>query len=58
MATPNGAWVDGEEYDIGHVFQTVFKAAGVDPDTTEYMNNGQPLPIAHEDCGVINELLV
>jgi hypothetical protein len=56
--TPNGAWVDGTEYDIGHVFQTVFKAAGIDPDTTEYMNNGQPLPIAHEDCSVINELLV
>ncbi len=55
--TPNGAWVDGTEYDIGHVFHTVFKAAGIDPSATEYLNNGQPLPIAHDDCGVINELL-
>jgi len=55
--TPNGAWVDGPEYDIGHVFHTVFKAAGIDPSETEYLNNGQPLPIAHDDCGVIDELL-
>ena len=55
--TPNGAWVDGQEYDIGHIFHTVFKAMDIDPSTTEYHNNGQPLPIAHDDCGPIKELL-
>ena len=55
--TPNGAWVEGEEYDIGHIFHTVFKAMDIDPLVTEYHNNDQPLPIAHDDCGVIKELL-
>ena len=55
--TPNGAWVDGTEYDIGHVFHTVFQAMGVDPFATEYHNNGQPLPIAHDDYDAISELL-
>ncbi len=55
--TANGAWVDDSEYDIGHVFHTVFRAMGVDPTTTEYHNNGQPLPIAHDDCDAIAELL-
>lgn len=55
--TPNGAWVDGQGYDIGHIFHTVFKAMDIDSSTTEYQNNGQPLPIAHDDCGPIKELL-
>ena len=55
--TPNGAWVDDQEYDIGHIFHTVFKAMDIDPSTTEYHNNGQPLPIAHDDYGPIKELL-
>ena len=55
--TPNGAWVDGQEHDIGHIFHTVFKAMDIDPSTTEYHNDGQPLPIAHDDCGPIKELL-
>jgi len=55
--TPNGAWVDGTEYDIGHIFHTVFKAMDIDPVTIEYHNNDQPLPIAHDDCAVIKELL-
>ncbi len=55
--TPNGAWVDGTEYDIGHIFHTVFEAMDIDPVGTEYHNNDQPLPIAHDDCGVIKELL-
>ena len=44
-------------HDIGHIFHTVFKAMDIDPSTTEYHNNGQPLPIAHDDYGPIKELL-
>ena len=54
---PNGAWVDGVEYDIGHLFHTIFHAVGIDPDKTQYLNNGQPLPIAHEDCIPIDAVL-
>jgi hypothetical protein len=52
-----GTWVAGEEFDIGHMFHTWFRALGVDPRQTEYENNGQPLPIAHEDCRAVEELL-
>jgi hypothetical protein len=52
-----GTWVESEEHDIGHMFHTWFKALGIDPEQTEYDNHGQPLPIAHDDCGVIKELL-
>jgi hypothetical protein len=52
-----GTFVDGEEHDIGHVFHTVFRALGIDPAKTEYDNNGQPLPIANDDCSAIKELL-
>ncbi len=55
--TPNGAWVDGEQYDVGHLFHTIFRAVGIDPVRTEYVNNGQPLPIAHDDCRAIKEVL-
>lgn len=52
-----GTWVEGEEHDIGHLFHTWFRALGIDPAHTEYNNNGQPLPIAHEDCHPIQEML-
>lgn len=52
-----GTWVATEEYDIGHMFHTWFRALGIDPKQTEYDNNGQPLPIAHEDCHAVTELL-
>ena len=52
-----GTWVESEEYDIGHMFHTWFSALGIDPAHTEYDNHGQPLPIAHDDCSVIKELL-
>lgn len=55
--TANGAWVDGKPYDIGHVFHTVFRAMDIDPARTEYRNNDQPLPIAHDDCEPITEVL-
>ena len=55
--TANGAWVEDQEYDIGHIFHTVFRAMDIDTGSTEYHINGQPLPIAHDDCGPIKELL-
>ena len=54
---PLGTFNAGVEYDIGHVFHTIFRAIGIDPDRTEYRNNGQPLPIAHDDHSAIKELL-
>ena len=52
-----GTFVDSEPYDIGHLFHTWFQALGIDPATTEYDNRGQPLPIAHEKCFAVKELL-
>lgn len=52
-----GTFVKTEEYDIGHIFHTWFKALGIDPAKIEYDNAGQPLPIAHDDMHAIEELL-
>jgi len=55
--TANGAWVDTKEYDIGHLFHTIFHTMGIDAHKTEYINNDQPLPIAHDDHDKIMEVL-
>lgn len=55
--TPDGAFCDGSEYDCGHLFHSLFYAMGVDTTTTEYINNEQPLPIAHEGQSRIMEVL-
>jgi hypothetical protein len=39
------------------MFHTWFNALGIDSQHTEYNHNGQPLPIAHEDCGPVREVL-
>ena len=52
-----GTFVDTEPYDIGHMFHTWFAALGIDANHTEYVNNGQPLPIAHDDHFAVKELL-
>lgn len=52
-----GTFVEAEEYDIGHMFHTWFQAVGIDSARTEYDNQGQPLPIAHEGCHAVKELL-
>ena len=49
--------VEDEEHDIGHLFHTWFHALGVPDEKMEYLNNGQPLPVAHDDCGPIQGLL-
>jgi len=53
----NGTYVTSEPYDIGYMFHTWFNALGIDSQHTEYDNNGQPLPIAHDDCHPVQELL-
>ena len=49
--------VEGDEHDIGHLFHTWFRALDVPEEMMEYNNAGQPLPVAHDDCGPIDELL-
>jgi hypothetical protein len=51
-----GTFVVDQGHDVGDLFHTWFKALGIDPDKTEYDNNGQPLPIAHEECAPIKQL--
>ena len=55
--SPDGAWVDEAPYDAGHLFHTIFRAVGLDPDKLEYENNGQPLPVLREDMGPMKEVL-
>ena len=52
-----GTDVEGEGYDIGHLFHTWFQALGIKSDQIEYDNHGQPLPIAHDDCFAVKEAL-
>jgi hypothetical protein len=53
-----GTFITTEEYDIGHVFHTWFQALGIDSIREQYDNGGQPLPIAHDECSAIRELLL
>jgi uncharacterized protein (DUF1501 family) len=52
-----GTFVTTAEHDIGHLFHSWFRALGINPADTQYDNSGQPLPIAHEDCRPIAEVL-
>jgi hypothetical protein len=52
-----GTFVKSDEHDIGHMFHTWFRVLGIDSKETEYDNGGQPLPLAHDDCEVIRDLL-
>ena len=52
-----GTFVEGDASDIGHMFHTWFAALGIDTSKTEYDNHGQPLPLAHDGCSVVKELL-
>ncbi len=53
----NGSFVKDNGHDIGAVFHTWFHALGIDSKKVEYENNGQPLPLAHDDMGPIREAL-
>jgi len=52
-----GTSVDGDAFDIGHMFHTWFRCLGIDTAATQYDNHGQPLPLAHEDTHAVKELL-
>lgn len=52
-----GTFVESDEFDIGHMFHTWFQALGIESTSVEYDNQGQPLPIAHEGCHAVKELL-
>ncbi len=52
-----GTEVSSQPHDIGSVFHTMFRALGIDSKKQQYMNEGQPLPLAHDDMKVIPELL-
>lgn len=52
-----GTWVTGDEHDIGHLFHTWFSCLGIDSKRQKYNNDGQPLPLAHDDCKAVKELL-
>lgn len=52
-----GTAVEGDAYDIGHMFHTWFAALGIDTSKTQFDNHGQPLPIAHEDMHAVKEVL-
>lgn len=52
-----GTFVKTDEYDMGHMFHTWFRALGINAAETEYHNNDQPLPIAHDDHHAIAEVL-
>jgi uncharacterized protein (DUF1501 family) len=52
-----GTFVTGAEHDIGALFHTWFTALGLNSRRVRYNNNGQPLPIAHEEQQPVRELL-
>ena len=52
-----GTEVQSQPYDIGAMFHTWYRALGIDPDATEFDNDGQPLPIAHDEMTAIKEAL-
>jgi hypothetical protein len=52
-----GTFVDGPAHDVGHLFHTWFKALGLSDEQMEYNHNGQPLPVAHDECTSIDALL-
>lgn len=55
--TPDGGFVDESPYDVGHLFHTIYRAIGIDPDRVSFKNNGQTLDIVRQDCEPIREVL-
>jgi uncharacterized protein (DUF1501 family) len=52
-----GVFVKTDQYDIGHMFHTWFHCLGIDSKNLQYDNNGQPLPLAHDDMHPVKEVL-
>jgi hypothetical protein len=53
----DGVFVKDRGFDIGHVFHTWYRALGIDPEESAFMNGEQPLPIAHDEMHPIHEAL-
>ncbi|CAN5456819.1 DUF1501 domain-containing protein [soil metagenome] len=53
----DGVFVKDRGFDIGHAFHTWYRALGIDPEETHFMNGDQPLPIAHDEMFAIEEAL-
>ena len=56
--TADGAFVDSQGYDIGHLFHTIFTLLGINPQETRYHNKSQQLAIARDDCQPIREVML
>ncbi len=56
--TKDGAFVDGEGYDIGHLFHTIFTLLGINSEKTHYRHQGQKLAIANDECEPIKEVML
>ena len=56
--TKDGAFVNGEGYDVGHLFHTIFTVLGINSRRARYRNKGQKLAIAHDDCEPIKEVML
>ncbi len=50
--------MDGEGYDIGHLFHTIFTLLGIKSDKTRYRHKGQKLAIANDECEPIKEVML
>jgi uncharacterized protein (DUF1501 family) len=56
--TKDGAFVNGEGYDVGHLFHTIFSVLGIQSHRQKYRHKGQKLAIAHDDCEPIKEVML
>jgi len=52
-----GTEVKSQPHDIGALFHTWYAALGINSQTVEFDNGGQPLPIAHDEMQKIKEAL-
>ena len=56
--TKDGGFVNGEGYDIGDLFHTIFDVLGIQSRREKYRHKGQRLAIAHDDCDPIKEVML
>jgi len=54
---PDGTEVTSRPLDIGHMFHTWYTALGLESQHAEFINDGQPLPIANDMMEPVKELL-
>ncbi len=55
--SPDGTEVTSNPLDIGHLFHTWYTALGLESQHAEFINDGQPLPIANDEMAPVKELL-